>query len=97
MVGEMGTCGIYGAHDSAAAQWSEEFQAEYLETVIRTIFARPELCGFTVWQYHDTRSYLRSGADIRCKPLACNFAGLYDGFRRPKLAAGVVGRLFAGK
>lgn len=97
MVSEMGTCGIYGAHDSAAAQWSEEFQAEYLETVIRTIFARPELCGFTVWQYHDTRSYLRSGADIRCKPLACNFAGLYDGFRRPKLAAGVVGRLFAGK
>ena len=97
MVGEMGTCGIYGAHDSAAAQWSEEFQAEYLETVIRAIFARPELCGFTVWQYHDTRSYLRSGANIRCKPLACNFAGLYDGFRHPKLAAGVVGRLFAGK
>ena len=29
----MGCCGIYGQRDLAKTQWSEEFQAEYLEAV----------------------------------------------------------------
>ncbi len=97
MVSEMGCCGLYGSHDRAAAQWSEEFQAEYLAEVIRQVFASPDLCGLAIWQFNDTKSYLRKGSNIRCKPLAQNLAGVFDQYRRPKLAAETVKKLFAEK
>ena len=85
LVSEMGACGEYGRHDAAAAQWTEEFEAEYLADAARAAAARPEICGFTVWQLTDCRSFHRGGADVRCKPFAENLAGLYDGYRRAKL------------
>ncbi len=97
MVSEMGCCGLYGSHDRAAAQWSEEFQAEYLAEVIRQVFASPDLCGLAIWQFNDAKSYLRKGSNIRCKPLAQNLAGVFDQYRRPKLAAETVKKLFAEK
>lgn len=97
IVGEMGTCGVYGQHDRGAAQWTEEFQAEYLENVIKTVFSSSEICGITLWQFTDCKSYSRSGSILRVKPFAQNLAGVYDGYRRPKLAAASVERLFAEK
>lgn len=94
IVSEMGTCGLYGQHDAANAQWTEEFQAEYLESVIRTVFSEPDICGLAIWQFCDAKSFLRKGANIRCKPLAQNLAGVFDTYRRPKLSAGVVRRMF---
>lgn len=90
MVSEMGTCGVYGQRDPAAAQWTEEFEAEYVGDAIDAAFANPEICGFTIWQFTDARSFHRDGATIRVKPFAQNLAGIYDGFRRPKLAAATV-------
>ena len=95
MVSEMGTCGVYGQHDPAAAQWTEEFQAEYDADVIDAAFAHPDICGFTLWQFADARSYHRDGATIRTKPFAQNLAGVFDGFRRPKLAAAAVRKRFS--
>lgn len=97
IVSEMGCCGIYGQHDPAGAQWSEEFQAEYLENVIRAVFECDEICGLTLWQFADAKSYLRSGSSLRCKPMAQNLAGVFDGYRRAKLSAATVERLFGGK
>ena len=97
LVSEMGTCGVYGQHDAAAAQWTEEFQAEYVGDAIDAAFSNPEICGFTLWQFTDARSYHRGGATIRTKPFAQNLAGLFDGYRRPKLAAATVRRLFADR
>ena len=97
MVSEMGTCSIYGQHDRALAQWTEEFQAEYLAEVIACVFANNDLCGLTIWQMNDAKSFLRKGACIRCKPLAQNLAGVFDQYRRPKLAAATVQQLFAQK
>ena len=85
LVSEMGTCGEYGRHDAAGAQWTEEFEAEYLADAARAVGARPEISGFTIWQLTDCRSFHRGGADVRCKPFAENLAGLYDGYRRAKL------------
>ncbi len=93
MVSEMGTCALYGEHDPAGAQWTEEFQAQYLDEVIRQVKKRP-LCGITIWQMNDAKSYHRKGANIRCKPLALNLAGVFDPYRRPKLAAQTVKQLF---
>ena len=95
IVSEMGTCGIYGQHDPAAAQWTEEFEAEYDGDVIDAVFANREIAGLTLWQFTDARSYHRDGATVRTKPLAMNLAGLYDGYRRPKAAVAAVRSGFA--
>lgn len=94
-VSEMGTCGIYGQRDESGAQWTEEFQAEYLQGVMDTVFSEPELRGLAIWQMCDARSYLRKGQNLRTKPLAQNLAGVFDIYRRPKLAVEVVARGFA--
>jgi beta-glucuronidase len=85
LVSETGACGEYGRHDPAAAQWTEEFEAEYLADAAGAALSNPELAGFTVWQLADCRSFHRAGGDVRCKPFAENLAGIYDGYRRPKL------------
>ena len=97
IVSEMGTCGVYGQHDPAGAQWTEEFEAEYDGDVIDAVFAHPEITGLTLWQFTDARSYHRGGATIRSKPFAQNLAGLYDGFRRAKAVVPVVRAKFAQK
>lgn len=96
MVSEMGTCAVYGHHDPAAAQWTEEFEAEYLAAAMTAVWAEPELAGFTIWQMNDAKSYHRDGGSIRAKPFAENLAGLYDGYRRAKLpVTNIVRRFFA--
>jgi len=97
MVSEMGTCGVYGQRDPAAAQWTEEFEAEYDSVVIDTVFSNPEICGLAIWQFTDARSYHRGGSTIRTKPFAQNLAGLYDAYRRPKLVVEAVKAGFARK
>ena len=94
VVSEMGTCGEYGRHDPAAAQWTEEFQAEYVGDVLDTVLANHEICGMCIWQFTDSRSYHRGGATVRVKPFAENLAGLYDGYRRPKAVVPVVREKF---
>ncbi|MCQ2390566.1 MAG: hypothetical protein MJ240_04000 [Kiritimatiellae bacterium] len=97
IVSEMGTCGIYGQHDPTASQWTEEFQADYVGGVLDVVLSNPDLCGIALWQLTDARSYHSAylmGAVLRNKPLAQNLAGLYDGFRRPKLVAQVVAEKF---
>ena len=92
---EIGTLAIYGARDESAAQQSEEFQAEYVTDAIERVFADPELCGVAIWQFADSRSFNRGGGNTRNKPMAMNLAGLYDGYRRPKLATRAVREAFA--
>ena len=90
IVSEMGCCGIYGQHDEAAAQWTEEFQAEYVAKVLDAVTYSPEIAGISLWQLNDAKSYHRKGSNIRCKPLSQNLAGAYDQYRRPKLVAQVI-------
>jgi len=46
-----------------------------------------------LWQFCDTRSYVGVG-DVRGKPRGFNNAGLFDEYRRPKLAAAHVEAAF---
>ena len=97
VVSEMGTTAIYGYHDPAAGQGTEEFQYYYNRDVLERIFADPEMAGLAFWHFADSRTYHRGGSVIRTKLLAENMAGLYDGYRRAKLAAHVVRDGFARK
>ena len=92
IVGETGCYSLYGCHDPMGAQWSEEFQSEYLDCWLKAVKESSDISGFAVWQFCDTRTYFRGGSDIRTKPLAYNMAGLFDAHRRAKLAASTVRR-----
>ena len=94
IVSEMGTTAIYGYHDPAAGQGTEEFQASYVGDVIDRIFGDPEITGLTIWHFADARTFHRSGGGIRTKLLAENMAGLYDGYRRAKAVTTVVREKF---
>ena len=97
IVGETGCYSIYGCHDPMAAQWTEEYQSEYLDHWLKIVKASPAIAGFTVWQFCDARTYFRGGSDIRLKPFAFNLAGLYDRHRNAKMAAETVKRHYTEK
>ena len=97
IVSEMGTTAIYGYHDPAAGQGTEEFQLYYNRDVLDRIFADPEMAGLTFWHFADARTYHRDGSNIRAKLLAENMAGLYDGYRRAKVVTTAVREGFARK
>ena len=92
VIGETGCYSLYGCHDPMGAQWSEEFQSEYLDCWLKAVKASPDISGFAVWQFCDTRTFFRGGGDIRTKPMGYNMAGLFDAHRREKLAASTVRR-----
>ena len=97
IVSEMGTTAIYGYHDPAAGQGTEEFQLYYDKDVLDRIFSDPEMAGLTFWHFADARTYHRDGSNIRAKLLAENMAGLYDGYRRAKVVTAAVKEGFARK
>ena len=97
IVSAMGTVAIYGYHDPAAGQGTEEFQLHYDKDVLDRIFADPEMAGLTFWHFADARTYHRDGSNIRTKLLAENMAGLYDGYRRAKSVTTAVREGFARK
>ncbi len=97
IISEMGTCGIFGFRERGAAQWTEDFQAEYNGNILNLAFANPDICGLLYWQFCDSRSFHRDGANIRTKPFAMNLGGLYDGYRREKLVVPVIREGFARK
>ena len=90
---ETGCCGVYGVRDRALAQWSEDYQADYMTTAIRATLGHPRFCGITLWQMFDTRSFVNTG-EVRGKFRGFNNAGLLDEYRRPKLAYDEVQKLF---
>ena len=94
LMSENGCCAIYGIHDPGLAQWSEEYQADYVATAVRTLLDLPRFCGFSIWQFIDSRSYVNAAPGVRCKPKGMNYAGLVDEHRRPKLAYHAVAQLY---
>ena len=97
MIGETGCYSLYGCHDPAGAQWSEEFQAEYLGNSVDFAIKDKIVQGVAVWQFCDSRTWFRGGADIRMRPLGQNKAGIFDIYRREKLAAKKVRELFTAR
>lgn len=93
IIGEAGCCGIYGQHDEDGAQWTEEFQEEYLRETLETAKKSPCLRGVLLWQFNDAKSFHKM-SEIRTKPLSQNLAGVYDIYRRRKLSANTVKEYF---
>jgi beta-glucuronidase len=81
LITEYGADTIAGLHTADASPWSEEYQADLLDTYHRVFDRVPEVVGEHVWNFADfatSRSVLR---------VEGNKKGVFTRDRRPKLAA----------
>jgi beta-glucuronidase len=62
--------------------WTEEYQAELIERVLRVAGARAFVAGTHIWTFAD---FATAQADHR--PGSLNYKGVFTRDRRPKLAA----------
>ena len=92
MVSEIGAGAIYGWRDQFAARWTEQYQANFMQTLFDYLRQTPRWQGLAIWHFSDARTYQHGSALSR--PRAFNNKGLLDEYRRPKEAYGVVKRGF---
>ena len=95
IVSECGCGALYGCHDPLASVGSEEFQDEYLTDILEAIRDNPDIVGYAVWQFADTRSYHRNSNLHNGKLFGVSIAGIFTHDRRPKMAAATVRRFFS--
>ncbi len=91
LVTEIGAGGIYGYRNSYDSKWTEEYQAETLETQIKASMAQSGCSGVYIWQFCDIRV---SDEWFWVRPRTMNNKGVVDEYRRKKLSYNVVKRLF---
>ena len=86
VISEIGAGAIYGCHSEAPyVPWSEEFQAEYISLVVRSVMNDPKWSGFMLWMFCNANTY--TGTDKKTfRPRGYNNKGLLDEYRRPKSA-----------
>ena len=97
VVSETGVKADYGARDPRGrAQYTEDFQAEYEGAMVEEIFANRDIAGLAIWQFTDAKTYTRTPGMIM-RSYGVNTGGLYDLYRRPKLAVETIRRLFTGR
>ena len=97
IVSETGVKADYGVRDPrGAAQYTEDFQAEYEKAMVEEIFANREIAGLAIWQFTDAKTYTRTKG-LRNRSYGVNTGGLYDLYRRPKLVVDVIRRLYTSK
>ena len=86
--GEFGRCGEYASPNT------EEFQNEYLTDIFETLWANPDVVGFSIWQMNDGRTRERFGGVAVSAFFGGSIAGVFDRLRRPKLSAETVRKYF---
>ena len=95
IVSECGCGALYGCHDPMASVGSEEFQEEYLRDILEAIRDNPDIVGYAVWQFADTRSYHRNSNLHNGKLFGVSIAGIFTHDRQPKKAVETVRRFFS--
>lgn len=65
-------------------RWSEEYQADLLETMVRHVIENDRFCGTFLWQFCDTRTFI--DRTTQSKAGNFNFKGALDRHRVPKEA-----------
>ena len=97
MVSESGCGGEFGRRGEYASPNTEEFQDEYLTNVFETLWANPDVVGFSIWQMNDGRTRERFGDKAVSAMFGGSIAGVFDRFRRPKKSAETVRKYFNSK
>lgn len=97
MVSECGCGAVSGLRGEYASPTTEEFQEEYLKDIMETLWANPDVSGFSIWQMNDGRTRERFGGKAVSSMFGGSVAGVFDRQRRPKLSAETVRRFFSLK
>ncbi|TVR10556.1 MAG: beta-galactosidase [Planctomycetota bacterium] len=92
IISEMGAGAIYGWRDELEGHWSEQYQAAYLDILCRRVVCDQRIAGLAIWQFCDCRTY--SDGHALGRPRSFNNKGSFDEYRRPKMAAETVRRIF---
>ena len=79
---EFGADAMPGTHADPPAMWTEEYQAELIERLLRVAGERDFVVGTHIWAFAD---FATAQADHR--PQSLNFKGVFTRDRQPKLAA----------
>ena len=88
---EFGADAVPGDHADPPAMWTEEYQAELIERVLRVAGARAFVAGTHIWTFAD---FATAQADHR--PGSLNYKGVFTRDRSPKLAARRLRELWRG-
>lgn len=90
-IAEFGADAIAGFHALPAEQWSEEFQADLITSLLSTIRTRDFVIGEHIWNFADFRTaqnFTRPGG---------NKKGVFTRERQPKMAARSIKQFWAKK
>jgi len=97
MISESGCGGMPGVHDPNASINTEEYQDEYLTDIMETLWANPEVSGFSIWQMNDGRTRERY-CDLSCSAMfGGSIAGCFDRMRNPKRSVKTIKEFFNRK
>lgn len=94
IISETGVEALYGWRDTHADFFTEEYQAEYVRRACELAERHPRCSGIALWHFSDARTYGKGRSMQR--PRTFNNKGSFDEYRRPKLAAAEVRRIFRG-
>ena len=93
IISEFGGAAIYGYRDPSQVKWTEERQADILDESLGYYMNTPDVCGVYVWQFADCRVTDEGGWWVS-RARTRNNKGIFDEYRRPKLALDVIKRHF---
>ena len=93
IISEFGGAALYGYRDPAHVKWSEERQADILDESLAYYMSSPDVAGIYIWQFADCRVTEESGWFLT-RARTRNNKGIFDEYRRPKLAFDTVKRHF---
>ncbi|MCH7230875.1 hypothetical protein L0U85_08430 [Glycomyces sp. L485] len=93
IISEIGAGAVPGWRDQHHGMWTEEYQAELLETVVGHLAAQDRISGLSIWVLGDFRT-TDAKHMLLGRPRSVNDKGVLDEYRRPKQAYGAVRRLY---
>ena len=83
IIGEIGSAALYGDH--SGYRWSEEYQADHLEEVLKCVMGNPAYTGVAIWLFADAKSYLET-EHFFSRPRGYNNKGMLNEYRLPKIS-----------
>ena len=95
IISEFGGAAIYGYRDPSQVKWTEERQAAILDESLAYYMNTPDVTGVFIWQFADCRVTDEGGWWVS-RARTRNNKGIFDEYRRPKLALEVIKRHFKG-
>jgi hypothetical protein len=76
---------------------TEDHQAEYPKLMLEELFAIPDIAGVAIWQMTDAKTYTRRTRGFYTCQYGVNTGGIFDLYRRPKMAVEAVREVFSAK